>query len=240
MKKIYQDRTELCHETAAWFVQEAAGAIAAKGRFAVALSGGSTPRQLFAELAKDKWQTELDWSNVLIFWGDERFVPASDEQSNQKMAREALLDHVPIPPENIFPIPFLATPEASAAQYEADLNRVFAGLPQFDLIFLGLGTDGHTASLFPGSAALREKQRWVCSAKPKVSGPERITLTYPVLNHARLLCFLVTGREKAEMVKTIWEDSPGGEEFPAQRIRPTAGAVLWILDQAAASLLKKV
>jgi 6-phosphogluconolactonase len=240
MKKIYPDMNEFCYETAAWFVMEAIKAIAAKGRFVVALSGGSTPRQLFGELAKDKWQKQLDWSKVLIFWGDERFVPVTDAQSNQKMAREALLDHVPIPQKNIFPIPFLATAELSAAQYEADLKQVFAGLPQFDLVFLGLGADGHTASLFPGSAALREKQRWVCSSQPKVSGPARITLTYPVLNHALLICFLVTGREKAEMVRTILNDSPAGEGFPAQRIRPTSGELVWVLDQAAASLMEKV
>ena len=238
MKKIYQDMNEVCVKTAAWFVAEANKAIAKQGRFTVALSGGSTPRQLFTELAKPEWQKQMDWSKVFVFWGDERFVAPTDAQSNQKMARETLLDYVPIDEKNIFAVPFLATAELSAKQYEAELKQIFADLPKFDLILLGLGADGHTASLFPESKALSEDARWVCPAQSKAGGPERITLTYPVINNGAVVCFLVTGAEKATMVKEILEVTPGSEEYPAQRIQPTSGKLLWILDRAAASALK--
>lgn len=238
MNKVYHDMNEVCVKTAEWFVAEANKAIAQQGKFTVALSGGSTPRQLFMELAKPEWQKKMDWSKVIVFWGDERFVAPTDAQSNQKMARETLLDHVPIAKKNIIPVPFLATAELSAKQYEADMKQVFADLPKFDLILLGLGADGHTASLFPGSVALTEETRWVCPAQSKAGGPERITLTYPVINNGALVCFLVTGAEKSAMVKEILEATPGSEEYPAQRIQPTSGKLLWILDRAAASALK--
>lgn len=237
MKKVYPDMNELCVKTAEWFVEEANKAIAQHGKFTVALSGGSTPRQLFTELAKPEWQKQIDWSKVFVFWGDERLVAPTDAQSNQKMARETLLDHVSIPKENIISVPFLATAELSAMQYEAELKQVFSDLPKFDLILLGLGADGHTASLFPGSKALTEETRWVCPSKSKAGGPERITLTYPVINHGSLVCFLVTGAEKAAMVKEILNAPLGSEVYPAERIRPTSGKLLWLLDQAAASKL---
>lgn len=237
MKKVYQDMNELCVKTAEWFAREANKAIAQNGKFTVALSGGSTPRQLFTELAKPVWQKQIDWSKVFVFWGDERFVAPTDAQSNQKMARETLLDHVPIDEQNIFAVPFLATAELSAMQYEAELKKIFSDLPKFDLILLGLGADGHTASLFPGSKALTEKTRWVCPSTSKAGGPERITLTYPVINHGALVCFLVTGEEKAAMVKEILNAPPSSDMYPAQRIQPTSGNLMWVLDQAAASEL---
>lgn len=237
MKKVYQDMNELCVKTAEWFVEEANKAIVQHGKFTVALSGGSTPRQLFTELAKPEWQKQIDWSKVFVFWGDERFVAPSDAQSNQKMARETLLDHVPIGEKNIIAVPFLATAELSAMQYEIELKKIFSDLPKFDLILLGLGADGHTASLFPGSKALAEETRWVCPSKSKAGGPERITLTYPVINHGSLVCFLVTGAEKAAIVKEILNAPLGSEVYPAERIRPTSGKILWLLDQTAASEL---
>jgi len=239
MQKVYHDMNEVCVKTAEWFVAEANKAIAKQGKFTVALSGGATPRQLFMELAKAEWQKQMDWSKVIVFWGDERFVAPTDAQSNQKMARETLLDHVPIAKKNIIPVPFLATAELSAKQYEVELKQIFSDLPQFDLILLGLGADGHTASLFPGSRALKEKIRWVCPSQPKTGGPERITLTYPVINNGALVCFLVTGAEKAAIVKEILEATPGSEEYPAQRIQPTSGNLMWMLDRAAASALKR-
>jgi 6-phosphogluconolactonase len=238
MKKVYHDMNEVCVKTAEWFVAEANEAIAKHGKFTVALSGGSTPRQLFMELAKPEWQKQMDWSKVFVFWGDERFVARTDAQSNQKMARETLLDHVPVAEKNIIPVPFLATAELSAKQYEVELKKTFSNLPKIDLILLGLGADGHTASLFPGSLALTEETRWVCPSQPKAGGPERITLTYPVINNGELVCFLVTGAEKAAIVKEILEATSGSEEYPAQRIQPTSGKLLWILDRAAASALK--
>lgn len=237
MQKVYQDMNELCVKTAEWFVDEVKKAIAKQGRFTVALSGGSTPRQLFTELAKPKWQKQIDWSKVFVFWGDERFVAPTDAQSNQKMARETLLSHVPIAKNNIIAVPYLATAELSAMQYEAALKQIFVDLPKFDLILLGLGTDGHTASLFPDSKALTEETRWVCPSRSKAGGPERITLTYPVINHGALVCFLVTGAEKAAIVRQILHAPQGSAVYPAQKVQPVSGNIVWLLDQAAASEL---
>jgi 6-phosphogluconolactonase len=236
MNKIYENVDELCTKTAAWFAEEAAKAISARGRFLVALSGGSTPKRLFAELAKDEWKSQIDWSKIFFFWGDERFVAPEDELSNQKMTRKALLDHVPVPEKNIFPMPFLATPQQSADKYEETLKQIFSSWPVFDLVFLGLGADGHTASLFPKSPALLEKTRWVAPSKPIDQEVERVTLTYPVLNRGRIVCFLVTGSEKAAMVKNILQGS-AALSFPAKEIKPEAGELVWILDRAAAQLL---
>jgi len=238
LNKIYQNMNELCVAGANLFVEEAQKAIVARGRFSVALSGGSTPRRLFEEIAKKEWHEKLDWQRIFVFWGDERFVPADDAQSNQKMARESLLRYVPIPEENIFPIPFTETPTESAEKYEAVLKQFFPdSWPQIDLILLGLGPDGHTASLFPGSNALDEATRWVCPSKTKVPGPERITLTFPVLNRAGLVCFMVTGKEKAEMVKQILKPVSTELIYPAQRIQPLTGRLIWLLDQAAAQFI---
>jgi len=238
LNKVYQDMHELCVAGANLFVEEAQKAIVTRGRFSVALSGGSTPRQLFEEIAKKEWHEKLDWHKIFIFWGDERFVPADDEQSNQKMARESLLRYVPIPEENIYPIPFTETPAKSAEQYEAILKEFFTdSWPQIDLILLGLGPDGHTASLFPASNALNEEKRWVCPSKTKAPGPERITLTFPVLNHAGLVCFMVTGKEKAEMVKQILKPVSTELIYPAQRIQPLNGRLIWLLDEAAAQFI---
>jgi 6-phosphogluconolactonase len=236
MNKIYENVDELCTKTAAWFADEAAKAIEARGRFLVALSGGSTPKRLFAELAKDEWKSQIEWSKIFFFWGDERFVAPEDELSNQKMTRKALLDHVPVPEKNIFPMPFLATPQQSADKYEETLKQIFSTWPVFDLVFLGLGADGHTASLFPQSPALLEKTRWVAPSKPIDQAVERVTLTYPVLNRGRIVCFLVTGSEKAVMVKNILQGSVD-VSFPAKGIKPEAGELVWILDRAAAQLL---
>jgi len=236
MHKIYESVDELCTKTAAWFADEAAKAIEARGRFLVALSGGSTPKRLFAELAKDEWKSQIEWSKIFFFWGDERFVAPEDELSNQKMTRKALLDHVPVPEKNIFPIPFLATPQQSADKYEETLKQIFSVWPVFDVVFLGLGADGHTASLFPQSPALLEKTRWAAPSKPIDQAVERITLTYPVLNRGRIVCFLVTGSEKAVMVKNILQGS-AELSFPAKEIKPESGQLVWILDRAAAELL---
>lgn len=236
MNKIYENVDELCTKTAEWFAAESAKAISARGRFLVALSGGSTPKRLFAELAKDEWKSQIEWSKIFFFWGDERFVAPEDELSNQKMTRKALLDHVPVPEKNIFPIPFLATPQQSADKYEETLKQIFSVWPVFDVVFLGLGADGHTASLFPQSPALLEKTRWAAPSKPIDQEVERVTLTYPVLNRGRIVCFLVTGSEKAVMVKNILQGGPE-PAFPAKGIKPESGNLIWVLDRPAAELL---
>jgi len=238
LNKIYQTMNELCIAGANLFVEESQKAILAKGRFSVALSGGATPRRLFQEIAKKEWHEKLEWDKIFIFWGDERFVPAEDEQSNQKMARESLLQYVPIPKKNIFPIPFAETVEQSAEQYEETLKQFFAEeWPEIDLVLLGMGLDGHTASLFPGSNALKEEKRWVVPSKTRALGPERITLTFPVLNHAALVCFVVTGKEKSEMVKRILQPAADELIYPAQGIQPQTGRLIWLLDESAAQFI---
>lgn len=213
-------------------------AIAQQGRFTIALSGGHTPRGLYSLLATDKGRPPIVWRQVHVFWGDERHVPPDHPDSNYRMARETLLDHVALPQANVHRIP-AEEPDAdrAAARYEEELRRFFrldgASLPRFDLVLLGLGAEGHTASLFPGTAALDETARLVVAAHVPALGTDRITLTLPVLNHAACVLFLVAGSEKAAAVHTVLEQ-PGGTPLPAQRVRP-AGRLIWLLDAAAAT-----
>ena len=206
-------------------------------RFSLALSGGSTPLPLHRALAT-KHRDALDWKRIHVFWGDERFVPANDENSNYRMARETLLDHVPIPDKNIHPIPTdVGSPKEAAALYEQTLKDFFSndGLPRFDLILLGLGSDGHTASLFPGVPALQETKRWVASvAAPQHIGPHvpRVTLTLPVLNSSKQVFFLVAGESKQEPLAAILNGQPGAGAYPASRVHARQGLV-WFADQAA-------
>lgn len=237
MIRIYESEYQLSQAAARLFVQIAAEAIAEKGCFQVLLSGGQTPRRLYELLAASPLREEIAWDKVQIFWGDERYVPADDEQSNQRMVRQSLLDHVAIPLEHIHPIPFAATPQSAAQEYEKTLKNLFAGnIPSFDLILLGIGSDGHTASLFPATAALNEQDHWVTAVQHPQDGSWRITLTFPVLNQAGIVAFVVAGAAKAAVLQRILEGSelPG---LPAQQIRPLSGNLYWLMDQAAAKLL---
>lgn len=210
-------------------------------RFSLALAGGSTPLPLHRALAT-KHHDAVDWNRIHIFWGDDRFVPPNDENSNYRMARETLLDHVPIPSKNIHPIPTdVGSPEEAAAQYEQTLKAFFGndGPPQFDLILLGMGPDGHTASLFPGVPALQEKERWVAGvAAPQHIGPHvpRVTLTLPVINRSKQVFFLVAGENKQEPLAAILNGKPGAGAYPASRVHARQGLV-WFVDEAAAAPL---
>lgn len=234
MRMIFDTTETLSEAAAAFFIGTAQEAIAAKGSFFVALSGGSTPKAMFEKLAAAR-DIRIDWDKIYFFWGDERFVPNSDPQSNYKMTRDALLSHVPA--NHVFPVPFAETPALAAEAYENILHDFFPALPRFDLCFLGMGTDGHTASLFPGSEALEEKSRWVSPSKSMAGGPERITMTYPVLNHAAKVCFLVAGKDKAETLKNVLKAKASEKTLPAAQIKPDSGTLLWMIDKAAASLL---
>jgi 6-phosphogluconolactonase len=206
------------------------------GTLAVCLAGGSTPRTLYRLLARPPWRDALPWSRLHWFWGDERFVPGTDPRSNFGMVADALLDHVPAPKENVHPIPTGApTPEAAAAAYEQALVRYYGSptldpaRPFFDATILGVGEDGHTASLFPGSAALEERTRWTCAVTNAM--PEaRITLTCPVLEASRNTAFVVTGAAKRDVLQKIFADDSA---LPAARLRP-AGRVHWFVDREAA------
>ena len=212
-------------------------AVSLRGRFAIALSGGHTPKKMYALWAQDKkYRTETPWDQVYIFWGDERFVSADDPLSNYRMTREALLAYVPIPPENVHPVPTnLPTPQAAAAAYDAELHKFFAdGVPAFDVTLLGIGPEGHTASLFPGSPALDEKKKWVEAVTVKATPPNRLTFTLPVLNQSRNTYFLAAGEGKKEILDALRaEPDPAHSQYPAARIQPLDGKVVWFLDEPA-------
>jgi 6-phosphogluconolactonase len=222
-------------------LRAAAAAIAQRGRFTIALSGGSTPRNMYALIAANA-STSLPWEKMFFFWGDERHVPPNDPESNYRMANEALLSKVPVPPANIFPVP-TENPDADAAAraYEETLRRFFAvspgDFPRFDLILLGLGPDGHTASLFPETAALREKSRLVVANWVEKMKTSRITFTLPVLNAARCVAFLVSGADKAPALHEVLEGKAPGEKYPSKLVHPTDGKLIWFVDRAAASEL---
>ena len=235
--RVLETASEVARVAREEIVRAAKASIEARGRFTVVLSGGSTPKALYASLSGK----DVEWGKVHLYFGDERCVPPDRQESNFKMAQEALLLRVKIPPENVHRIQGeMETAEAAAAQYEEELKRAFGagdGPPHFDLVLLGLGTDGHTASLFPGSSALEEKERWVASTWIAKLARNRITMTFPVLNRAALVIFLVAGDEKAEAARRAIEGAPAGLEVPARRVDPPGGRVLWLLDRLAASKL---
>jgi 6-phosphogluconolactonase len=216
----------------------AASAISAHGWFSLALSGGETPQALFALLARE-YRTRIPWARAEIFWADERFVPHHDRRSNYGMTNAAWLAGSPVPRENIHPIPTdLPNAEDAARQYERSLRVHFLNSrPRFDLILLGLGTDGHTASLFPRSPALTEESRWAVAAEAPTEPAERVTLTLPVINHAAHVHFLVAGSGKAEALRNALSNEAGPLSCPASAVRPADGELIWWVDAAAAELL---
>jgi 6-phosphogluconolactonase len=222
-------------------IRAATEAIAERGRFTIALSGGSTPRNLYTLIAANA-SANLPWAQMFFFWGDERHVPPEDADSNYRMAQETLLSKVPVPPGNVFRIP-AENPDATAAAeaYEQTLRRFFAlgpgEVPRFDLILLGLGPDGHTASLFPETAALGETSRLVVANWVEKLNASRITFTLPVLNAARCVAFLVSGADKAAVVREVLEGNAPAEKYPSRLVQPSQGKLIWFVDRAAASEL---
>jgi len=244
--EVFPDRERLIQAAAKQVIEIASQRIAENGRVAIALSGGSTPRPLYRLLANEKYSRRIDWRKVHIYWGDERCVPPDDRQSNYQTAREMLLDAVPIPVDNRHRIHGEEDPEKAAAEYEKELRTFFGvnvtdGSPRlgFDLILLGMGDNGHTASLFPGSPAMNEKQRWVAAQYVQVVSMWRITLTPLAINAAKNVLFIVSGEEKAERLHSVLEGPFQPEVLPAQAIRPAAGRLFWFLDKAAASRLER-
>ncbi|MBC7449429.1 MAG: 6-phosphogluconolactonase [Hymenobacteraceae bacterium] len=221
-------------------------AVNRRGRCSVLLAGGSTPQALYEALSRVPYADNLPWPQVIVAFGDERLVPRDDARSNQQMAQRALLDAVPVKPEFVLAIDTTLPAAEAAAAYEVRLRDYFRlpadAVPDFDLVFLGLGTDGHTASLFPGMAAVQETARLVTTTPaPDPAQPARITVTLPVLNAAHTVVFLVQGADKAGIVRRVLKGGPpAGELLPAQRVRPTgAGAqVKWFIDEAAAAELR--
>lgn len=214
--------------------------IADKGKFTIALSGGNTPKKLYELLAQVPYVKKIDWKNVFVFWSDERCVPVSDEENNSHMASVALLNNVPIPKENIFPVPVSFEPSKAAARYEQMIKSFFKNTePQFDLILLGLGEDGHTASLFPGTDILAEKKALVKQVYVIEKKVYRISFTIPLINNAKQVLFLVTGKEKSTVIEKLFVRPSKKNILPAQLIKPLKGNLHWLLDKAAATSLKK-
>jgi 6-phosphogluconolactonase len=230
--ELTDDADALARRVAEWFVETVG---ATSGIVRVALSGGSTPKELYTLLAGDDFRSSIPWDRLELFWGDERFVPYNDPESNYRMTTEAMLSHVPVPPGHIYPMPVDGTPEDAAVRYETLLKRIYgadefdSARPLFRIMFLGLGSDGHTASLIPGQPVLEERQRWV-AAVTAGRAEARITLTYPAIESSRTIAFLATGAEKTAAVRAV---RSGDQKLPAARIRPR-GEVIWFLDRAAA------
>jgi 6-phosphogluconolactonase len=243
---VYPDNDSLISGAADFITDLAIRALAERGRFTLALSGGNTPRPVYARLATAEYRDRIDWSKVLVFFGDERCVPPDDPQSNYLMVRTALLDHVPLPPENIYRIRGEDAPEKAAADYTDVLQNTFggdqiAGPPTegFDLVLLGMGDNGHTASLFPGLVKVMETFRWVMALYVEVVGMWRVTMTPVVINAARQVAFLVSGANKADMLQRVLEGPYQPVVLPSQIIKPGSGELHWLVDEPAAAKLRR-
>jgi 6-phosphogluconolactonase len=240
---VFDDEQSLARAAAEIVVATAGEAMQDGGRFKIALSGGSTPKRLYELMATEQYARRIEWARVEVFWGDERCVPPTHPDSNFRMARETLLDHVPVRSDAIHRVETEEDdPGAAAAGYERELAQVLGGAPggsppALDLVFLGMGADGHTASLFPGTPALHERRRWVVAVRLTGSGPVRITLTYPVLARAAHVLFLVTGRDKAATLREVLHGPPAADRLPAQAVRPESGELVWLVDRDAAAAL---
>lgn len=244
--QVVTNAEELSLKAAEEFVHRAEEAVQARGIFTIALAGGSTPKSLYTLLASDtaSFREQVPWNKVHFFWGDERHVPPDHPDSNYRMVQERLLSQVPVPPENVHRI-LTENPDVGKAadEYEQVLRDFFelheGKWPRFDLVLLGMGPDGHTASLFPGTNAIHEQTHLVAAPWVEKQNTYRVTLTPPVLNNALCTIFLVSGAEKAEALRAVLEGNLEPDRFPAQIIRPKQGTLLWLVDQAAARFLQK-
>jgi len=248
--RVYADIKQLSREAARQVAGLINTAVTRNGRCSIALAGGTTPRTLYAVLAEDH-AGDVPWPRVHLFWGDERYVPFEHPSSNYRMVDKALLRHVPISPENVHPMPTsFESQEDAANSYETTLRQYFAGLAGstestgqqtlFDLVLLGIGRDGHTASLFPGSPVLDEQENWVRAVKTpadQADPPQRLTLTFPAINAAANIYVLAAGAAKAEAVRCALGDQPDPQDCPVAGVRPRSGNITWWLDRAAARLV---
>ena len=245
--EIFPDRETFTEMAAEHVTRLSAEAIAEDGAFSLALSGGSTPRPLYSLLASERFAKRIEWPQVHVFWGDERSVPPENAQNNYRMAREALLDAVPLLPDHIHRIRGEDDPKQEASRYEEEVKAFFGSSPGdgsprtgFNLVLLGMGENGHTASLFPGLPAVTEQVRWVMAQYVEAVSMWRITLTPVVINAAKNIIFLVSGIEKAQTLADVLEGPLQPEVWPAQIIKPKQGRLIWLVDEAAARCLKKV
>jgi len=241
--KEYND-LEILSANAANFISDLANkTIEKQGFFTVALSGGNSPRLIYSMLAEEKISKKINWAKVFFFWGDDRYLPYTSSESNYRMAYDTLLSKINSSPENIFRIPTeVSPPEEAALLYENVMRKVFANLgaidpvknlPVFDLVILGLGRDGHTASLFPGHRAVNEQKRWVMHIKAhaRVTLRDRITITLPVINNAKNIMFIISGEGKGKIIRDIVEEKRAGKAYPASMIKPHDGQSVWFIDK---------
>ena len=236
---VTADAISLFEAAAELVVQSAAEAVAARGRFTIGLSGGSTPKALYALLAAQPWRDRIDWPKTHFFWSDERWVPPTDKQSNSRMVHETLLSKVSVPAENIHRIETgSGEPQESAAKYEQEIRKIVGERPQIDLNLLGLGTNGHTASLFPHQPALKVRDRLVVADYIDEVKMSRITFTVSLINESRTILFLVSGNEKAPVLREVLGGPQNTEQLPAQLIRAKDGKLIWLADAAASADLK--
>lgn len=236
--RIYDDLDALSQAAATEFVSTSVEAVGQRSRFLVALSGGSTPVPLYELLAKDPFRGQVDWAATHVFWGDERCVPVEDLENTYRQVHDILLGRVPIPPGNVHRIRTELEPQAAAAEYALILKEYGAPpleWPRFDLALLGMGSDGHTASLFPGSEVAPKAPTLAVTGHYENRPTERVTLSPAVFNSARKVVFLVSGQGKAEVLKRVLYGEAQPESLPAQRIHPSDGALIWMVDRAAAS-----
>jgi 6-phosphogluconolactonase len=234
--RVCADVTELSVRAAEASVSAINDAVRRNGRCSLVLSGGSTPSTLYRLLAST-FREQIPWTHVDVFWGDERYVPADDPASNFRMARETLLDHVPCPADHIHPMPTrFPSPDIAARDYEQTLRSYFGNdWPHFDVTLLGIGDEGHTASLFPGSPAIGEQTRWVVAVKAPAEPPTRLTLTLPALTRAANIYVLAAGSKKAGALRRALTGTPDPNSYPAAAIRSAEGTVIWWVDREAAA-----
>jgi 6-phosphogluconolactonase len=241
---VLEDLEALAAAAAEEIARSAKEAVAARGRFTLALSGGDTPKPLFRRLSEEPYREEISWKSVHVFWGDERHVPPDHPESNFGMAHDALLSKVPLPADNVHRVRAEKDAERAAEDYAWTLRSFFdldeGEWPRLDLALMGIGEDGHTASLFPGSDAVRERSRLIIAPWVSSLGTFRITMTAPVFNRSACVLFLVSGEKKAEALRAVLEGDFQPDRFPAQAIQPEDGKLLWLVDRAAARLLRQI
>ncbi|HEV8514753.1 MAG TPA: 6-phosphogluconolactonase [Cyclobacteriaceae bacterium] len=236
--RVFKTTDELNIAAAEFVIAEAKEAIAARGRFIISLSGGQTPNGLYSLLAKSPWREQIEWIKTFIFWGDERYARFDDDRNNAHHAKSILFDNIGIPSSNIHFIDVNLQPDEAAKDYEKDIKAFFGNEAlRFDLVLLGLGENGHTASLFPGTNVIDEKGEGVRDLYVGEEKMYRITMTAPLINQARHILFLVTGINKSEVLKNILSEPYQPQKYPAQLINPNNGELHWFVDEGAAALM---
>lgn len=235
--RILPDLESLSRAAAELIVTRSETAIESAGLFSLVLSGGSTPRRTYQLLASEPFKQSIPWEKTYIFWGDERCVAPDDERSNERTARDALLNYVPIPPEQIHPIRCAGSPQRAADAYESRLRSFFGSRdPVFDVALMGMGEDGHTASLFPGTSVLKENKKWVSVSNSGRDDFDRVTLTLPIINRSSLIIFLVSGKQKAAVFHEVTARETTQRSLPARLIHPTHGKLIWLVDKEASGI----